>query len=426
MFTKKHKLLIFLTIVTCVACAAVYYFIFATKGSGFITRIVLSNYVDSDSVDIKEIGGSLSHKLVLQNIEFKDLQWLPQGNSLKIQKLEVYLSSFSIEGLNVNIHNGRLNLPGSEAILFYGNYQNASLDITVYSNVLGVRETLDFFAKSSELKNLSGALGNIDINVKGSFLEPDLNGEFHIEKLSRKAFSMANCPGALRIKLKDIKESLKLYGEILLKSGVISGPKTAIINLKESKILFTGDPRKPALDFKGTSAVGDVKIDIALKGTFDKPDLKLTSKPAMSKDRLLVMLATNKTWQSAETAINKQELSADLVKDFLEYFVFSGSGDKIAQQYGIRNILVKYDGKTTGIGATKDISDKTSVSYSVEQQQENGKKASTSHKVGSEYKITETISIGAEKELKQDARTEQTQDGQKTDDKVILKYKKEF
>ena len=98
----------------------------------------------------------------------------------------------------------------------------------------------------------------------------------------------------------------------------------------------------------------------------------------------------------------------------------------MAERFGIRNISVKYDGTSAGIGATKDISSKTAVSYSVEQQQEKEKKPSMSHKVGTEYKITENISIAGEKEIKQNSVTEQAQDKQKTDDKVILKFKKDF
>ncbi|MBU1906124.1 MAG: translocation/assembly module TamB [Candidatus Omnitrophica bacterium] len=426
MFAKKHKVLIFFTIITCIAGVAVYYLIFTTKGSSFITRTVLSNYVDSESVDIKKIEGSLAQTLVFQDIEFNNLKWLPQGSNLKIQKLEVYLGSFSIKGLNLKIFNGRLNFSGSDVILFYGNYQDAALDFTVYSNVVGVYETLDFFAKSSELKNLSGTLRNVDIKIKGSFLEPELSGEFQIEKLSQKAFTMKNCPGSLNLQLKDIKNNLKLYGEILLNKGELFGPKTAIINLEESKIIFSGEPKKPTFNLKGTSKVGDTKINIGLKGNIDQPDLKLTSQPPLPQEQLLVMLATNKTWQGAGSAIKKGELSADLAKDFLDYFVFSGSGHKIAEKFGLSDISVKFDKETKGIGATKDISDKTSASYSIEQPQNKEQKSATTHKVGAEYKITDSISLGAEKELKQDNETGQVQEKQKTDDKVFLKFKKEF
>ncbi|MFH1996871.1 MAG: translocation/assembly module TamB domain-containing protein, partial [Candidatus Omnitrophota bacterium] len=364
--------------------------------------------------------------LVYQDIEFHGLKWLPKGNSLKIQRLEISLSSFSLEGLNIKIQNGRIQFSGSETILFYGEFRNGTLNVSAYTSSISIRDTLDLFAETAALKKISGSLSNVDINIKGSFLDPEIQGSFLVKKLSRDMFTMADCPGKLNLKLADIKDALKINGEILLESGALSGPKTALIRIKESRILFTGDPNIPTLHLRGTSAVEDVTISILLKGTFDEPDLKLTSQPAMDQDRLLLMLATNKTWKSVETALHKQELSADIAKDFLDYFVFSGSGDKIAQKYGIRDILVKYNGTMTKVGATKDITANTAVSYSVAQQQEKEKNPSLSHKVGTEYKINEAISITGEKEIKQNSEAEQTRDEQKTDDKVMLKFKKEF
>ncbi|MFH1504968.1 MAG: translocation/assembly module TamB domain-containing protein [Candidatus Omnitrophota bacterium] len=424
---RKVSILIAAAVVVILIVLLIFYYVaFTTKGSIAIAELILSNYVEIENIDIKNTSGSLSKALVYQDIEFHDLEGLPKGNVLKIQRLEIALNSFNLNGLRINIQNGKLIFPSSDIILFYGNYQNAELNMTVYSNDINVSDLLDLFVENKTVKKVSGYIKNVDINIKGPLSKPEISGSFHVEKLSRDKFSMVNCPGELNFKLNSIKNNLKLNGWILLKSGMLSGPKTATVNLKESKILFTGDSKKPALNFKGVSNVGDVRIEIALEGTFDKPDIKLTSKPAMNEDRLMLMLATNKTWQSAETAINARELSMDLAKDFLGYFVFSGSGDKIAQQYGIHNILLKYDGQTTGIGATKDISDKSSISYAIEQQQKIDEKTSVSQKIGSEYKITENISIGAEKELKQNNETEQTQDKPKTDDKVMLKFKKEF
>ncbi|MFH1678204.1 MAG: translocation/assembly module TamB domain-containing protein [Candidatus Omnitrophota bacterium] len=423
---KKSFFLIAIATLVFISAGLACYFFFTTGGSSFITRAVLSNYVDSESLDIKKIDGSLSQTLIFEDIEFDDLKWLPAGSKLKIQKLQVYLASLSVGGLEVNIHNGRLNLPGSEAIFFYGNYQNSTLDLSVYSNAVAVRETLDLFTESQGLKNLSGVLSKIDINIKGSFLEPELNGEFYVDRLLREDFTMTSCPVSVSLQLRDIKEGLKLYGQILLKSAVVFGPKTAAINLQESKIFFNGVPMNPSFDLKGTSKVGDTKINIALKGAIDKPDLRLTSQPAMPEEWLLVMLATNKTWKGAGEAISKGELSADLAKDFLDYFLFSGSGNKIAQKFGLTGISIKYDGQAKGIGATKDISDKASASYSIEQPQSKEENSAATHKLGAEYKITESISVGVKKELKNSDKLEQTQDKPKPDDEIMLKFKKEF
>jgi len=113
----------------------VYYIFFTTNGLGFITKFSLSRYIDSRDVDIKSINGSLSEKLTFQDVQIQDIKWLPRGNVLKIQKLVTYFTSFNLRGLNIEISNGRLILPDSETILFYGVYKDGSLDINSYLDI---------------------------------------------------------------------------------------------------------------------------------------------------------------------------------------------------------------------------------------------------------------------------------------------------
>ncbi|MBF0253317.1 MAG: translocation/assembly module TamB domain-containing protein, partial [Candidatus Omnitrophica bacterium] len=304
-------------------------------------------------------------------------------------------------------------------------YENGEVDVSVYANESGVASMLDFFAETSALKRIIGTFKDVDIDIKGSFLDPEIQGSFFVTKLSMNKFLMTNCMGKLDLKLTDIKDNIKINGDIALENGQISGPKTAIINLGESKIIFTGSHEKPSLELRGTALVEDVNISILLKGTFEKPDLKITSKPVIDQDRILLMLATNKTWKSAVTAVNEQELSTDIAKDFLDYFIFSGTGNKMAEKYGIRDILVSYDGSSAGIGAKKDITANTAITYSVAK----GLKETNpqmSQKVGAEYAITTNVMISGEKEIKMNNAADQTQNDQKSDDNVMLKFKKDF
>lgn len=404
----------------------VYYFVFTNKGSDLIARLMLRDYVETPPVNIVKSTGTLSETLVYQNIEFHDLKWLPAGNVIKIQRLEISLDSFSLQGLNIKIMNGRVKFPNTETMLFQGTYQNGEMNFSAYTNEIAVTNILDLFAETSALKNIAGLFKDVDIDIKGTFLEPEIHGSFLLLKLSRDKFKMTDCPGKLDLKLSDIKDNIRINGNIVLEKGQISGPKTAIITVGESKISFQGDPENPSVEFRGSSIVENVNINILLKGSFEKPDLKITSKPTMDQDRLLLMLATNKTWKSFETALNKQELSIDIAKDFLDYFIFSGTGEMMAKKYGIRDISVKYSDSVTGVGATKDITSNTAVSYSVEQQHEKEKTPTISQKVGTEYAITKNVSISGEKEIKMNSEDPKTTENSKTDDKVMLKFKKEF
>ncbi|MBU2541780.1 MAG: translocation/assembly module TamB domain-containing protein [Candidatus Omnitrophica bacterium] len=312
-------------------------------------------------------------------------------------------------------------MPDSEATLFNGEYKNGLFDINAYSKYLGVRQTLDLFVKDKALENISGSISELDVYIKGSFLQPQFSGHFHIDRLSRDGFSLLNCPSAFNISIKDIENNIKLNGELNLQQGLISARSTTM-NITYCKILFSGKPNKPVIDFKGNSVVEGVKIQVVLRGAIEKPQIRLASEPPKSQAQLLVMLATGKSWKSSETAIAEGRVTPELAGDLIDYLVFGGAGNKIANQFGIS---VKFDGKTKGIGITKQVSGNTEVSYGIEQTQEGDEGADTTHKIGVGQKITESISVEGERETKYNESTKE-EEGPQADDKLLLKFKKQF
>ena len=423
---KKLPRWILVVIISFLIIASGYFLFSTTGGSAFITKLVISKYVKSDNLTVNKIEGNLFHTLSYEDLLIENLKFLPQGSILKIKKIDFLFTSFGVSGIDIKIHNGTLKIPGSDKILFYGSVQKGEIDINVYSKYVNVGNMLDLFAESNTLKKISGIINDLDIHIKGVFFEPILEGEFYIKSLSRDSFSMTDCPVFLNVEVNNIFEEVMLYGKIFLKKGVLTGPKTAVVTLLPSGILFNGDPKKPSFDLKGTSTVEGIKIDISLKGPVDNPHLKLTSSPSLSQDKLLVMLATNKRWKSVETASTKGQLSADLAKDFIDYFAFSGSGSKIAQQFGISDISFTFEKGKKGLGVKKSITQKVDASYAVEQSQGEEGDATSTHTIGGEYKISENISVGAETELKQESKSESTEKVQESEEKVILKFKKDF
>ena len=423
---KIHILAITVIVFVLFISSIVYYFIFTNNGSTFIVKSVLSKYTRSKSVSIKKSEGSLARTLIFNDIEINDSEILYGSSFVRIQRLEVYFESFNLGGINVKIHNGRLESPASELIVFQGSLKEGILDGNIYSKGFSVEGLIGFFPEIKGLKDISGSISGIDIYLKGRASEPKFSGECRINKLLRKSFSLSDCSVLFDLQLKDINKEPELNGTISLNSGTILGPKTAVINLRESKISFFGDPKKASLDLKGTSNIEGIKITITLKGRLDQPELKLTSDPPLPKERLLVMLMTNKSWKATEMALNERQFSPDLVTDFVDYFVFSGSGSKIAQQLGISDISFTFEPQKKGIGVKKAITEKINASYAVEQSQLKEEMPTITQKVGGEYKITESISIEAEKELKQENKTEVPSEEQKANDKVMLKFKKNF
>lgn len=423
------RVFVFLLLLLTIAGGIVAYILFSTKASAYVAKSAISTYIESENIDIKNTEGTFFGGLLFQEIEIRNLKYLPLGTLIKIQKVGVSLASLNPADMVIDIQNGRLKIPWSDTIYFYGRYADKAFTVNAYSKTINARDALDLFADSVYFKNISGSIVDVDVDIKGSYLEPVFEGSFHVEELSRDGFLMVKCPVHFMLQLKDIKDAIKLYGTVSLENGMILGPNTASVKVENGKILFSGAPKDTVFDLKGVSQIEGVKINISLKGKSDNPDLKLSSEPPLAQERLLIMLATGKRWRGAEDVINKGQISADMAKDFVDYFFFGGTGGKLAERFGISEVSLRYDVEKRGAGLKKTLSEKLEAGYSIDQ--ENGKgeqRAKTTQKVGAGYKITDTISLESEKELKtQDKnKSNDIQNAEKPDDRVMMKFKKAF
>ncbi|HQP91966.1 MAG TPA: hypothetical protein PLU24_04755, partial [Candidatus Omnitrophota bacterium] len=90
---------------------------------------------------------------------------------------------------------------------------------------------------------------------------------------------------------------------------------------------------------------------------------------AMEQERLLMMLITGKSWTGSKTGIKEGELSADMLKEFVDFFILGGSSGEFFKKFGIDGIILKFDQdkQSKGIGIKKDITKNVEVSYTIEQ-----------------------------------------------------------
>jgi len=429
MVVKKPLIPILIIVALAIMLNAVilYMFIGTNIGARLIARIAISRYMPSKDITIEKIDGAVARTVTFENVFIKNAEWLPQASSLSIERLEIYANPLDINRLRVMVKNASLKLPYSDKIFFYGTYEEGSLDVNIYSHAVEVKDIMELLRYRDVAGNISGVLEDIDIFVTGGLLEPEIKGLCTLKALSRWGFSLLDCPLKLDLKLEDIRGDQKLYGTVNILGGSVSGEKTARIILGESRISFNGKLQEPYFDVQGESFIEGTKIKVGLKGTMDVPDMRLSSDRPVSKDQLLMMLATNKSWKSADVLAGSDgHITAGMVADFMDYFLFGGSGARMADNLGIRDFFIKYDRETKGAGLRKSVSDKADVSYSVEQPKPEEGKQTTIHKVGTEYKVTDEVSLEAERELKYEDKNTKPQDGPETSDKVLLKYKKPF
>jgi hypothetical protein len=152
------------------------------------------------------------------------------------------------------------------------------------------------------------------------------------------------------------------------------------------------------------------------------------------------MVATGRRFKGMEaTGLSSgNQLSLDMVADFIDYVAFEGAGSRLAQEFGIEGSLVlSDDGRTRELGVRKSLTDKVDVRYGLEQSQfdttaqTESSTIATRHKVGADLQISDTDQISLEAEGQLAAQQQDpafVKKGQEVDqdEKVVVKYKKRF
>jgi len=366
--------------------------LFSTQGSGLVARWVLGSYLRPHALQIGAVTGSLMGGLQLEDLEISDPKGLPDGTSVQVQALEAQLIPWNLLGARIVIRNGRLRLPDSDPILFFGSYQDRAFDVRVSSAVLNIRHVLDLFAEGDLLKDIDGTVSHVDGHVTGSGLAPTLSGTFSLDALSWRRIRITDCPGFFSLRPASLTEVRGMRGEAGCRSGTVTVRQTTV-RLEPSTVRFVGRWRNPSLDLHGISTVEGTKIRIALQGTQETPELTLSSSPPMKEERLLLMLATGKAWTGTEASLRQGELSAAVAKDAIDYLIFGGARGELAERFGIVDVTVTHDGQARGLGVTQAVSERLEVGYAVEQPVGQTADSGTTHAVETEYKMTEGTAL---------------------------------
>lgn len=403
---------------------------FTENGSKIIARKAFDKINISDQKSVQDIEGALLSRMVLKNLEFNDLENLPPGNILRIQELEITPHSLNKDDIEIRIENGRLMLPQSEPIVFNGTYQHHVVDMTVFAKSINLSEIVqglissNLFDDLNWMKPLSGTAANVDGKVEGTLEDLHIQGKVSAEKVKYKDISLSNTPIVLDLSVKRSEPDVRLNGIVMTDSGLLRVKKTDI-QLDASKVTFTGKPTQPVFNLAGASKIGSVDIRVRLKGTLERPDINLHSTPPLPDELLLVMLATGKEWKGFVETADRDALSTDLAADFIDYFVLDGRGEKLANRAGIKDIQIELDKNRRGIGVSKDIINNVSVSYGVDETQVSQTEKTISQKVGGKLQVTDKISVGIERELKEKLTPEENT-AELPNDKVMMEYKKRF
>jgi len=424
----RTKIIITILITSVFILLTTYFALFTTAGSKVIVTTLISKYTDEENLIFENVAGTIARGVTFKNIEIKNIKELPNETKLKIQQLFIKLKDYNYRNIFVKIENARLKLPASEPIIITGSLQRQMFDVNIYSNGFTVNEIVSYLPDLKKLIPIKGEVTGIDLYIKGHYFEPRVVGDLQISKFDYKGFTLTECPLYVDIKLKEIQNDVQLSGTVNIRDGNLQSQKSMIKQIKGS-INFSGHWNQISFNLSGKVKIEKVNIEIGLKGYLDKPELSLSSEPSFSRQKLMVMLATGKSWQSIENTMDTGVISStEMTKDFIDYYFFAGKTNKFAELLGIHDVSVKFDKDTKGIEAKKGITDKLDIGYGIEQQSNGQQEKTTKQKIQGEYKLTNKLSVGVEKGVKKTQSLDNLDPARDTveDDKVYFKYKKSF
>jgi len=420
----KKKILIFVLVFIFLVSGGYAYYIFLTPGGAeFVSRIYLPRFGLERDLLHNKITGNFLQGLSVKNLKIANFKGLLQKNILRIQEIRLVLRPFSINDARCSIHNGRIELSTRETIQFYGSYDREKLDFNIYSNSLSLRTLAQVFPKIRQLQLAGGKIENLEVFVNGSFPELQLKGSCNLKDVKIRNLVLENAPCSYSLRPKIMRDKTELRGEVNVSGGSLRSRSTTV-KIEESKAIFAGDPQMPIFNINGSALIGETNIHILLKGNPSKPELILSSVPALPQERLLVMLFTGKTWESMDKAASERRLTVDMVNDFVDYFFLGGSGQKLGQKLGIESISLEFEPNEKGVEVKKSLIGSTSAIYGVKQTQKPLENPLTTQKVGMEYKVTDNFSIEGIREIEQP--TDKGLIPKIPKDEIRLKYKNNF
>jgi translocation and assembly module TamB len=92
----------------------------------------------------------------------------------------------------------------------------------------------------------------------------------------------------------DYQDRLALEGDVETVRGQVEPIGGRIFDVKRGRVRFTGEPMAGMLEVQAQYNNPAAKVYVAVAGTIEKPDVKLTSEPAMEESQIALLIATGR------------------------------------------------------------------------------------------------------------------------------------
>ena len=402
----------------------------AQRPGRWVLEKVISQASENDEIVIEEVKGSLAAGMRLENLVLNDVKGLPENAVIKVDRFFINITQVMPVVFEAEVINARLLMPYQDPVVANVMIKDGKIDGNLFSNSVTVNDVKEFLKEYPFLRNVDGRLSDVDVYVQGEYERPAITGSLVIEDARHDWMWIKDVPVALDLKIADIRNPQGMNGEIRIQGGQAVLRKTPVTILPST--IFVKDPLEETSYFiEAKSRIDNVRINIRLKGTRDNPDLHVSSTPPLPRQQLLVMLATNQRWSGVEDALTTGEVSADVVKEFVDYFFFDGQASSLAKKLGVSEVSLTVNRDERGISVTKDVTDRFSVDYGIKEKNGSTSGSVVSQKVGGDMKITDKVTVGVERNIEGQTRSQGLEDvnrenNENIEDKIMLKYKKRF
>ena len=401
-----------------------YYLTHTSQGARWLFDNLAGRYLGAKTVKYRGFEGTIAQGIHLSNVRIEDINKFTTRNLVLIQQLDLAIPDFDIRKIGIKIRNGRIKFPLSDPLGFYGSFVDGNLDFHLYCGIIDVREIVTVVKSDLSLHNLKGTAQKASMTITGPYTQPVLDGEFLLEDFRYLGFSLAQLPATFHYTLDHSLEGLLWKGELSVPSGVVTSRLTKI-DLKPSRLIFTGPFKNPALDIYGSSKVNQTLINISLGGTKQKPTLNVTSNPPKPKNVILVMLATGQELIIPHNASDSNHTFTRSDQDFMEYFTFT-SGESV----GLTDFYVNMQDDARWLGIKRKVTNQLKVGINLQESRAtSGVNTDVSRTIGGEVQVADHITLGVDKKVTQvvdPAKNQSTSEQKDGGMDVTIKYKKSF
>jgi hypothetical protein len=405
-----------------------YYLTHTSQGARWLFDNFAGRYLGAKTVKYRGFDGTIAQGIHLSNVRIEDLNKFTTRSLVLIQQLDLAVPDLDITKISIKIRNGRIKFPLSDPIGFYGSFADGFLKFNVYCGIIDVREIVTVVKSDLSLHNLKGTAKKASMVITGPYTQPILNGEFLLEDFRYLGFSLAQLPATFRYTLDRDDRGLQWKGDLSVPSGVVTSRLTKI-DLKPSRLIFTGPFKNPGLDINGSSKVNQTLINVSLGGTKQKPELNVTSNPPKSRNVILVMLATGQELVLPDNADTNHPFAGS-DRDFVEYFTFASEGQS-SEAVGLTNFSVNMQDDAKWLGIKKKVTDQLKVGINLQETRavSAGGNTDVTRTIGGEVQVADHITLGVDKKVTQivdPAKNQSTSEQKDSGVDVTIKYKKSF